>query len=285
MAPARWRRCLWFGLGRCGGDWLHLSWRRGDRPCLGRRCGDWLGSGWCRSVQPTLRGHTDDGSAPRPGGLLRGHRLVPCFGVGDIAHHLTGGFVLAQAEIDRVAHPAAARPGGELDLGHQFGPHPVDGGVERIAGDHQATRWIARQRVEQVAQGSKLVVGKPGADAAGVMQAKVRVVIAEMQRAEAGAAAARRSPAEHDELFAPLAFHLQPAMVAAGAVGRVCLFADDAFQLHAAGLAAHGGRVALVVVAVAQHALPVVQALQARLAVRKAQSRKSQPSRYSRSNR
>ena len=70
------------------------------------------------------------------------------------------------------------------------------------------------------------------------------VVVAEMQRAEAGAAAVRRGPAEHDELLAALAFHLQPAVAAAGTVGGVGLLADDAFQLHLAGCPAHAGGVA-----------------------------------------
>ena len=74
----------------------------------------------------------------------------------------------------------------------------MDRGVERVAGDQQPARWISFASASSLSRSSgKLVVREAGADPAGVMQAMLRVVIAEMQRAEPGAeAAARRGPAE-----------------------------------------------------------------------------------------
>ena len=89
-----------------------------------------------------------------------------------------------------------------------------------------------------------------------------------MQRAEAGAAAGRRRPAEHDEFLAPAALHLQPVAAAPGAIGRIGPLADDALEPGGAGVrGASRPRRRFEVVAVAQPSLPVSRRPQRRLAV------------------
>ena len=69
------------------------------------------------------------------------------------------------------------------------------------------------------------------------------------------------------KLFPAQALHLDPAVTAARLIGGIGAFADDAFEVHLAGLATHLRRVSGDVLAEPQHALPPVQALQDALAV------------------
>ena len=166
-----------------------------------------------------------------------------------------------------MAHTSGAGPGGERHFGDQVRLDPVDGALQVLAGDLQIARGIGAKAVEAVAQHAQRIVGEAGADAAGIVQPALRVVVAEVERAQAGAAAGGFGPAEDQQLLAAGALHLQPVVAAAGTVGSVGLLADDPFQFHLAGGLAHAGGVAFVVVAVAQHAVPGVEPLEAVLAV------------------
>ena len=88
-----------------------------------------------------------------------------------------------------------------------------------------------------------------------------------MKRAQAGAAPGRFGPPDHQEFLTPGAFDFQPVTAAPGAVPAIRFLADDTFQFHPTSGFAHGSGVALVVVAVAQHAVPGVQPLQPLLTV------------------
>src|SRR4051812_37154122 len=91
------------------------------------------------------------------------------------------------------------------------------------------------------------------------MQLALRVVVADLQRAEAWTGAARRRPAEDDELLAPMALHLEPAMPASRAIRCISPLADDPLQPQPAGFTPHGCRIAFDMVAVAQRATPIRQ--------------------------
>src|SRR5260221_3080366 len=75
--------------------------------------------------------------------------------------------------------------------------------------------------------------------------------MAEQKRAEPDAAAGRIGPADDRQLFAALAFDLEPALAAARPVRRIGALGDDALELHLAGLAMEGVAVAAEMVAVA----------------------------------
>ncbi len=163
--------------------------------------------------------------------------------------------------------PPAAAPADILHLDHQFRPHPGDSPLRRLLAVQQAGRRLRPQRVQPFAQRAQFALGEAAADAARVVQRAGAVVEADMQRAEPATAAARRGPAEHDELLAPLALHLDPGLCTPGGVGRVGALADDALQPECAGAFAHGIAPAGEVVAVAQSLAPRDQALQRLLAV------------------
>src|SRR5260370_38766260 len=75
--------------------------------------------------------------------------------------------------------------------------------------------------------------------------------MAEQERAEPDAAAGRIGPADDRQLFAALAFDLEPALAAARPVRRIGALGDHALELHLAGLAMERVAVAPGVVAVA----------------------------------
>src|SRR5260221_7115540 len=75
--------------------------------------------------------------------------------------------------------------------------------------------------------------------------------MAEQDRAGPDAAAGRIGPADDRQLFAALAFDLEPAVAAARPVRRIGALEDDALELHLAGLAMEGVAVAAEMVAVA----------------------------------
>ena len=65
----------------------------------------------------------------------------------------SGRFILPQAKIDGMTHATTSRPGGIFDLRHQFGPNPLDGTVERIAGDEQICGWLPILAAPAAAEG------------------------------------------------------------------------------------------------------------------------------------
>ncbi len=158
-----------------------------------------------------------------------------------------------------MAQSSGARPADELHLGHQFGPNPANALFQRVARNLQAGRPRPFERVQAGAQAREFVLGESRAHAAGIMQGAGGIVIAEVEGAQPGAAAARRGPAEHHEFLAAPAFQLHPPLAAAGTIGSIGALADDAFQPVFAGLATHPPGIAGVVVAVADQPLPGIQ--------------------------
>src|SRR5579862_6707968 len=100
-------------------------------------------------------------------------------------------------------------------------------------------------------------VAKPGADATGVMQLAVPVVIAEQQGAKPLPLAFGIGEADDNELVALVAFDLEPVAAPPGAVGPVAALRDRAFEIVLAGMAEEVGAAPHLVVAVSDHALPV----------------------------
>ena len=205
-------------------------------------------------------------------------------GVGYGLNHVTGSLVFPNAEIHRVPQPPAARPVGELHLNDDFGPNPGDGTINRIAGHQKPFGSRRRHKIQARPDRPQFLLVKPGPDAAGVMEISVGIIISDMQSAEAGPASPRRCQAEHNELVTAAALHLHPGTASPGPVGRRALLADDALQTHRAGAPPHRGRVAGMVVAVAEHTRPVGQPGQNAFGSRRVQPRRSHPFRWRRSN-
>ena len=93
-------------------------------------------------------------------------------------------------------------PAGIAHLGDQRRPgpmHPLDRGALRQSPDRGRGAF---ERAEPRPQLGQLGVVEAGADAAGIMQGAVPVVIAEQQRAQTLPAAGRVGEADHDELVA-----------------------------------------------------------------------------------
>ena len=111
------------------------------------------------------------------------------------------------------------------------------------------------ESLEPLVQLDQLRRIEAGADAAGVAQLALRVIIADEQRAKTLAAAFGIGVADHDELLAIAAFDLEPAAASPRPVGLGPPLRDDAFQLEAARLAQERRAAADLVIAVAQHAL------------------------------
>ena len=82
----------------------------------------------------------------------------------------------------------------------------------RSPGIDHALRRVGRERVQAAAERGQLALAEARADAAHVLQGPLRVAIADMQRADSGARAGRGGEAEHDELLAALALHLEPRL-------------------------------------------------------------------------
>ena len=96
---------------------------------------------------------------------------------------------------------------------------------------------------------------EPGADAAGIAQFSLRIVIADEERAEAFPAAVGIGEADDHELLAIAAFDFEPAAAAARPVGLGPALRDDALELEAAGLAKEVRPAIDLMIAVAQHPL------------------------------
>lgn len=166
-----------------------------------------------------------------------------------------------------MTNPPRPRPGGILDFNHQFRPHPLDGTVDWVAGDQQLIRRRSLQVGQAISQRCQFSLGKAGADTAGIVQPSLRIEITDMKCTYALPAAARRRPAEHNELIPAQAFHLQPTVAATSPIGCISLFADNAFKVHVACVAAHLMGVAGDMSAETEQAPPISQFLQDSLAV------------------
>ena len=142
--------------------------------------------------------------------------------------------------------------------------------IVRFAGILHRRRRFRDQRIQPLPQRRQLRLGEAGADAADIVERAVLTIIAEMQRAEAGARPCGRGEAEHHEFLAAPALHLAPGPAAPGRVGRVRLLADDALQPHAAGMIEHGAGIAAEMVAEAQRARAVDEGRERGFAVQKA---------------
>ena len=146
------------------------------------------------------------------------------------------------------------RPVAIAHLGDQRGLGPMHP-LERSALGQCRDRGVgALERFELRPERRQLGVAEAGANAAGIMQAAPRVIIAEQQGAQAAPPAGGLGKADYDELVAVGAFDLDPIVAASRPIRPVAALGDDAFQAIAAGVAKQLGTAADLVVAVAQHA-------------------------------
>src|SRR3954452_9473321 len=154
---------------------------------------------------------------------------------GLLPHDLARRLVIAQTEETRVPQPAVAGPLGEAHLRHQL---RLDPGRAAHAGDLVVAReWsrVALQLAHPLAQLAQRLAVESGAHLARVDEVAVTVV-AEQQRAELLARAARRGePADH-ELLPVLALELEPVARARGHVRAVRALGDQPLPALAAGL-------------------------------------------------
>ena len=110
-------------------------------------------------------------------GGLRSRHLPP---------HLSCGFILAQPFVNDLPEQAVFGPGQELHLGDQFRPHPMH------AAEH-----------ERRSEPGCLLYTSDAADAAGINQLSVRIVVPEQQGAEIRPSSFRLVPADDDK-FRPV---------------------------------------------------------------------------------
>ena len=219
------------------------------------------GAGWCRRVIAAAFGRLrDDRAAFRPGVLSGSRRSAS-----GLAGSRTTSFAALSSRKPRNTawrkRPAPDHPANEVSATRSgFTQWMVCS--SSIAGDHQVAGRSGSQSVEAVAQHRQRLVGEPGADTAGVVQLSLRIVIAQVERAEPGAAAAGSVQPTHDEFLSVGALDFEPVTAATGAVGAVGLLADDALRVSFAGARQHANGVTLLVVAVAQHAVPGGEAFQ-----------------------
>ena len=185
--------------------------------------------------------------------------------------HVGGRLVLAQALKGGLTQEAVLGIARVFDLGDQDGNDPVHlvlrlgrGDEGRAVGDGGLQR-----RQQEAGQGRRIA----GADPTQVAQPVFRLHT-DQQRAEAGSVLGR--PAADHHLVAAPALGLDPCGGATGAIGRVELLGDDAFQPHATGTfqnrCAPGGEMVGVAQARGMRFRhPVAPGPQPRLAVRQGQ--------------
>ena len=161
---------------------------------------------------------------------------------------LVGRLVLAQPLEGGLADIAAAGPAGELDLGHQLGPSPMDVAFPGRAGAGGERARLAFDRPELGQQPANLRLAKAGADLADIDQL-LAAMDADQQRAHFLGFA---GPAADHHLMAGAGLGLQPASAAARSVGRVELLGDDAFEAHARSRFQHGRARGLEMLDIAQ---------------------------------
>ena len=142
-----------------------------------------------------------------------------------------GRLVLAQPLERRLPHLAVAGPAGEFDLGDQFRLQPVHvaGLLRRVLAAERALVGAAAFSAGMMR--CDLVLPEAGADPADIGE-MIAAMDADQQRAEF---AVGGFPAADHDLVAGAAFGLGPALGAAGAIGRVELLGDDAFERQLAG--------------------------------------------------
>src|SRR5436309_11654505 len=131
-------------------------------------------------------------------------------------------------------------------------------------------RVLAAQRGELLPEVAQRGARETGADLAGVAQ-PAALVVADQQRAELGARAARRRVAADDELLLGAALELQPVARAAVDVGRIGALGDQPLPLLAARLAEQRFAVAVTVRGEADRAVERERRPQERLALAKRQ--------------
>src|SRR3954447_5104233 len=136
-------------------------------------------------------------------------RRGPPRGASPLPHHLPRRLVLPHPEEARVAKAPVGGPLGEADLRHQLRLHP---GRATHAGNLVVAREGPRRPLALAHLGADLVQRRavePGADLSGVDQLAVAVV-AEQERTELLARAARCGEAADHDFLAVLALELQP---------------------------------------------------------------------------
>jgi hypothetical protein len=161
-----------------------------------------------RSVSPALivSGSRQGASAARPsrasGGGLRGSG----FRIRHVTPHLGRRLVLAQTFVNNLQQQIVVGPGEMIfDFGDQFGPHPMytaeHQGRAEAAGArrrHVERHFVGRKRLQAAPQPLKLGGVDAGADAAGINQTSVGIVVGEQQRAEVWPPAFGIGPADHE---------------------------------------------------------------------------------------
>jgi hypothetical protein len=110
------------------------------------------------------------------------------------------------------------------------------------------------------------LVGEAGASPAGVLQMPLRIIVAEMERADAGPRAAWKCPPQHHHLLPAEALGFDPTSAAPRSIWLVAL-AYDALQPKPAGFLMQGVRLAFIVVAVPELAVPVADGSEQTLSV------------------
>jgi hypothetical protein len=123
------------------------------------------------------------------------------------------------------------------------------------------------ESVEPLAQRHQRGIVKSGAHAAGIAPVTGGVVIADMQGADTQASSGRGRPAEHDELRPTEAFHLHPAMPAAGAIRRIPSLHHDPLKPRGRRRGQERLACAQPMIVGAQHAVPTGNPAQQCLAV------------------
>src|SRR5262245_8100142 len=137
--------------------------------------------------------------------------------LGLIAPDLARRLVEAQAEERGMAQAAVGRPLHERDLRHDLGLHT--GPRARAPLLRPEWRRVPDERGEPLGELAQRRAGEAGPDLARVAEA-VAVEVADEQRAEVGARAARRGEAPDDELLRARALELEPVARARGHVRR-----------------------------------------------------------------
>src|SRR5262249_30704669 len=125
-----------------------------------------------------------------------------------------------------------------------------------------------------------------GADAAGIDQPAIRIIVAEQQRPEPGPGAFGIGPADHHELLAVQAFDFEPQAPITGSVWRIDPLRDDPFDFQPAGMIVEGLPAPDLVIAVMQRRTCIgQQGAKASLLSMKGLAVMVSPSRRKRSNR
>src|SRR5918998_3910444 len=166
---------------------------------------------------------TGRGSFVTPRAAAIPHRRLPRLR-GPLAHDLARGLVEAHAEEGGMAQTAVGGPFHERDLCHQLGLDPRRGAWNALLGLKRGR--LAHERGEALRQLAQRRAGEARPHLAGVAKA-VAVEVADEQRTEVGARAARRREAADHELLRARALELQPVARARGHVRRAEALGDQ----------------------------------------------------------